>query len=260
MKKTTIRMALAMLGAAAAGHASADVKIGFLATLSGPSAENAIDQLDGFNLAVGQLGGMLGGQKAIVVREDDQLKPEVAIASVTKLLERDKVDVVTGLTFANIFMALQGKIGATDVPFIGSVAGPSPTASAQCKPNLFVTSWQSDGPAEAMGKYMEGKGLKRLATFAPNFVGGKDKIAGLKRFYRGQISDEMYTPLNQLDFSAELTQISANKPDAIFAFYVGGLGPSFVRQYQQMGLLGKVPLYTTNTLEGAAVDVMLLED
>ncbi|WP_428245944.1 ABC transporter substrate-binding protein, partial [Enterococcus gallinarum] len=77
-----------------------------------------------------------------------QLKPEIAIASVTKLLDRDKVDVVTGLTFANIFMALQGKIGATDVPFIGSVAGPSPTAGAQCKPNLFVTSWQSDGPAE----------------------------------------------------------------------------------------------------------------
>ena len=256
MIKTTMKMAMAILGAVAMGHASADVKIGFLATLSGPSAENGIDQLDGFNLAVEQLGGLLGGEKVIVVKEDDQLKPEIAIASVTKLLDRDKVDVVTGLTFANIFMALQGKIGATDVPFIGSVAGPSPTAGAQCKPNLFVTSWQSDGPAEAMGKYMEDKGLKRISTFTPNFVGGKDKIAGLKRFYKGQISDEMYTPLNQLDFSAELTQVSANKPDAIFAFYVGGLAPSFVRQYQQMGLLGKVPLYTTNTLEGAAIDVM----
>lgn len=240
----------------AAQSAIADVKIGFLATLSGSAADNGRDQFDGFSLALEQLGGKIGGVPATIIREDDQSKPEVALSALSKLLERDKVDVVTGLTFANVLMALQGKIAATDVPFIGSVAGPSAVAGAQCKPNLFVTSWQSDSPAEAVGKYLTEKGIKRISTLTPNFVGGKDKIAGLKRFYKGEIVEEIYTPLNQLDFSAELTKISAAKPDAVFAFYPGGLAVTFVRQFQQAGLLGKVPLYTTNTIEGTALDAM----
>ncbi len=242
--------------AIAAQQAVADVKIGFLATMSGPSSEVGRDQLDGFNLALERLGGKLGGTTATVIREDDQQKPEIALNALSKLLERDNVDIVTGLTFANILMAMQPKIAATDVPFVGSVAGPSPTAGAQCKPNLFVMSWQSDSPAEVVGKYFADKGVKRLSTLTPNFVGGKDKIAGLKRFYKGEIVDEIYTPLNQLDFSAELTQVSTSKPDAIYAFYPGALGIAFVKQYQQAGLLGKIPFYSSNTIEGSALDAM----
>lgn len=247
---------LAMALACAAQGAWADVKIGFLATLSGPAADVGRDQFDGFSLALEQLGGKLGGVAATMIKEDDQQKPEVALSVLSKLLERDKVDVVTGLTFANVLMALQAKIAATDVPFVGSVAGPSTVAGAQCKPNYFVTSWQSDVPAEAVGKYLAAKGIKRISTLTPNFQGGKDKIAGLKRFYKGEVADEIYTPLNQMDFSAELTRISAAKPEAVFAFYPGGLGVTFVRQYQQAGLLGKIPLYTTNTIEGTALDAM----
>jgi branched-chain amino acid transport system substrate-binding protein len=252
LKPTLLACALAC----AAQGAIADVKIGFLATLSGSSADNGRDQLDGFSLALEQLGGKVGGVPATLVREDDQQKPEVALSALSKLLERDKVDVVTGLTFANVLMALQGKIATTDVPFIGSVAGPSAAAGAHCKPNLFVTSWQSDAPAEAVGKYLTEKGIKRISTLTANFQGGKDKIAGLKRFYKGEIVEEIYTPLNQLDFSAELTKISAAKPEAVFAFYPGGLAVTFVRQYQQAGLVGKVPLYTSNTIEGTALDAM----
>ncbi len=247
---------LAVMAATSVLPAHAQVKVGFLATLSGPSSDVGTDQYDGFMLALERLGGKLGGVTATVIREDDQQKPDVALNGVTKLLERDKVDIVTGLTFANILMALQPKIGATEVPFIGSVAGPSPTAGAMCKPNLFVTSWQSDSPAEAMGKYIEQRGVKRLVTLTPNFQGGKDKIAGLKRFYKNQLAEEMYTPLNQLDFSAEITQLDANKPDGIFAFYPGSLGVTFVRQYQQAGLAARAPLFTTNTIEGANVEAM----
>jgi branched-chain amino acid transport system substrate-binding protein len=256
MRKKFKRGVLALCIAVFASVASADVKVGFLATLSGPSADVGRDQLDGFNLALEELGGKFGGVPVTVFKEDDQQKPEVALGALSKLLEKEKVDVVTGLTFANVLMALQSKIAATDVPFVGSVAGPSAAAGAQCKANLFVASWQSDAPAEAVGKYLTDKGIKRISTLTPNFVGGKDKIAGLKRFYKGEIADEIYTPLNQLDFSAELTRLSASKPEAVFAFYPGGLGVTFVRQYQQAGLLGKVPLYTTNTIEGTAVDAM----
>lgn len=256
MKNYIRQAAMATAIAASASAALADIKIGFLATLSGPSAEVGRDQLDGFNLALEQLGGKLGGTAATVIREDDQQKPEAALLGLSKLLDRDKVDVVTGLTFANVLMALQGKIAATDVPFVGSVAGPSAVAGAQCKPNLFITSWQSDVPAEAVGKHLMDKGIKRISTLTPNFVGGKDKISGLKRFYKGEIVEEVYTPLTQLDFSAELTKVAATKPDAVFAFYPGGLGVTFVRQYQQAGLLGKIPLYTTNTIEGTALNAM----
>lgn len=186
---------LACALACAAQAAIADVKIGFLATLSGSAADNGRDQFDAFSLALEQLGGKLGGVPATIIKEDDQAKPEVALSVLSKLLERDKVDVVTGLTFANVLMALQGKIASTDVPFLGSVAGPSAVAGAQCKPNLFVTSWQSDAPAEAVGKYLTDKGIKRISTLTPNFVGGKDKIAGLKRFYKGEIVEEIYLSL-----------------------------------------------------------------
>jgi branched-chain amino acid transport system substrate-binding protein len=249
-------IAIGVAALTAVGSAQAEVKVGFVGTLSGPSAEVGRDQLDGFMLALEHLDGKLGGVAASVIREDDQQKPEAAIVAVSKLLDKDRVDVITGLTFANVLMALQGKIAATAVPFVGSVAGPSPTAGAMCKPNLFVTSWQSDVPAEAMGKYLQEKGVKRLSTLTPNFVGGKDKITGLKRFYKGDIVDEIYTPLNQLDFSAELTQLSASKPESVFAFYPGALGVTFVRQFQQAGLAGKLPLATTNTIEGTAVDAM----
>jgi branched-chain amino acid transport system substrate-binding protein len=256
MKRTWKKACIAAAFAALAAPALADIKVGMLATLSGPSADVGRDQLDGFNLALEQLGGKLVGVPATVVKEDDQQKPEAALEALTKLIEREKVDVVTGLTFANSIMAMQRKISATDVPFVGSLAGPSATAGAQCKPNLFVTSWQSDAPAEAIGKYLADKGVKRISTLTANFIGGKDKIAGLKRFFKGEIVEEIYSPLNQMDFSAELTKVAAAKPDAVFAFYPGGLGVTFVRQYQQAGLLGKIPLYTTNTIEGAALEAM----
>lgn len=255
MKKTK-PIFLALVLAAAAQCAQADVKVGFLATMSGPAAVAGIDQLDGFNLALEQLGGKLGGVRATVIKDDDQQKPEVALNALSKLLERDKVDVVTGFTFAHVLLALQGKIAASDVPFLGSLAGPSEIAGAQCKPNLFVMSWQSDAPAEAIGKYLNDKGVKRISTITMNFVGGKDKINGLKRFFKGEIAEEMYTPLSQMDFSAELSRISAAKPDAVYALYPGGMGVAFVRQYQQAGLAGKIPLYTTNMIDGTVLDAM----
>lgn len=253
--KFAVAMAVA-LSSALSGAALADVKVGFVATLSGPSAAVGQDQLDGFKLALEQLGGQLGGVPAQLVVEDDHQKPDTAINNVSRLIERENVDVVTGLTFAHVLMALQPKIAETDTPFIGTVSGPSPTAGKLCKPNLFITSWQSDTPAEAMGKYLQNQGVKRVSLLTPNFVGGKDKLAGFKQEYKGEIADEIYTPLNQLDFSAELTQVSSSNPDAVFMFYPGALAISFVRQYRQAGLSDKYPLYSANSIEGAGVAAM----
>ncbi|TFL14991.1 ABC transporter substrate-binding protein [Pusillimonas caeni] len=248
-------LALTLAGALPAA-AAADVKVGFMATLSGPSAAVGQDQLDGFQLALEQLGGKLGGVPATLIIEDDHQKPDTALNGAARLIERENVDVVTGLTFAHVLMALQPKIAETDVPFIGTVAGPSPTAGKLCKPNLFITSWQSDTPAEAMGEYLQDQNVKRVSLLTPNFVGGKDKLAGFKQTYKGEVADEIYTPLNQLDFSAELTQVSSSNPDAVFMFYPGALAISFVRQYRQAGLADKYPLYSANSIEGAGVAAM----
>ncbi|MBN9474044.1 MAG: ABC transporter substrate-binding protein [Burkholderiales bacterium] len=254
--RSILTLTLGLAAAAACTPAAADLKIGFLATLSGPSADVGQDQYDGFMLAVEQMQGKLGGVATRVVREDDQMKPEIAVQSLTKLLDRDKVDVVTGLTYANVLMALQGKIAGTDVPFIGSVAGPSPTAGAQCKPNLFITSWQSDTTAEAMGKYLQDTGVDPIAILAPNFLGSKDKVTGLKRFYRGKVAQETYTPLTQLDFSAELAATGNSGAKGLFAFFPGSQGVSFVRQYQQFGMLQKLPMYSVHTVEPGSVNAM----
>ena len=103
-----------------------------------------------------------------------------------------------------------------------------------------MASWQNDNISEVVGQYANDKGYKNVVLMTANFQGGKDVLGGFKRFYKGKILDEIYTPLNQLDFSTELTQIAATKPDAVFAFYPGSMAITFVRQYQLAGLLKRI--------------------
>ena len=188
-----------------------------------------------------------------IIKEDSQLKPEVATQIVDKLIEKDKVPIITGVTFSNVMMAVHKTITEKEVFLIGSNAGPAPIAGAQCSPYSFVVSWQNDNQAEVVGKYATDKGYKRVIGMAPNYQAGKDFIAGFKRFYKGEVIDEIYTPLNQPDFSAELAQVAAKNPDAVYVFYPGGLGVNFVRQYKQAGLLGKIPLLSSSTTDGSTL-------
>jgi branched-chain amino acid transport system substrate-binding protein len=248
--------ALAAICAAAAvsgAGAQAPIKIGFMAELSGPQAPLGQDQYDAFMMVVEQNGGKLGGVPVQVIKEDSQLKPEVATQLVDKLIQKDQVPIITGITFSNVMMAVHKKITDQEVFLIGSNAGPAPIAGAQCSPYTFITSWQNDNQAEVVGEYANQKGYKKVIGMAPNYQAGKDFIAGFKRFYKGEVIDEIYTPLNQLDFSAELAQVAAKNPDAVYVFYPGGLGVNFVRQYKQAGLLGKVPLLSTSTTDGSTL-------
>ena len=233
--------------------AHAQLKIGFIGELSGPQGALGQDQYDAFMLVVEQNGGKLGGVPVQVLKEDSQLKPEVATQIVDKLIERDKVPIITGITFSNIMMAVHKKITEKEVFLIGSNAGPAPIAGAQCSPYSYVVSWQNDNQAEVVGKYATDKGYKKVVGMAPNYQAGKDFIAGFRRTYKGEMIDEIYTPLNQPDFSAELAQVAAKNPDAVYVFYPGGLGVNFVRQYKQAGLLGKVPLLSTSTTDGSTL-------
>ena len=256
MNRSTLRAAAAALTlAAAAGGAwaQAPLKIGFIGELSGPQGALGQDQYDAFMMVVERNGGKLGGVPVQVIREDSQLKPDVATQIVQKLIEKENVPIITGVTFSNIMMAVHKPITEKGVFLIGSNAGPAPIAGAQCSPFQYIVSWQNDNQAEVVGKYATDKGYKRVIGMAPNYQAGKDFVAGFKRYYKGEVIDEIYTPLNQPDFSAELAQVAAKNPDAVYVFYPGGLGVNFVRQYQQAGLLGKIPLLSSSTTDGSTL-------
>ncbi|MFZ9735160.1 MAG: ABC transporter substrate-binding protein [Burkholderiaceae bacterium] len=241
---------------ALSGTALAQVKIGFMATLSGPAAALGQDQYDGFMLGVEHMGGRLGGAAIEVIREDDQLKPDLGVQTIRKFLEKDQVDIITGVTFSNVMMAIAKPLADSGITFISSNAGPAPLAGAQCSANFFWTSWQNDNQAEAMGQYANDKGFKNVYMMAPNYQSGKDQLEGFKRMFKGNVVGEVYTQLNQPDYTAEIAQMMAAKPDALYVFYPGGMGINFIKQMRQAGALGKIPLLSASTTDGTTLPAL----
>jgi branched-chain amino acid transport system substrate-binding protein len=257
MKQKNSWAALAMCGMmCAANGAMAQIKVGLMAPLTGSQAVVGQDQVDGFMLAVEQGGGKLGGQTVQLVKEDDQLKPEIGSQAVRKLIDKDRVDVIVGLSFSNVLMASLKTLTESGTVAIATNAGPSPVAGASCAPNVFSVAWQNDGAAESMGKYMQDKGIKRVYLMAPNYQAGKDMLAGFKRYFKGEVLDEVYTQVGQSDYSSEIAQLQAAKPDAVFAFYPGGMGVNYIRQLSQAGLLGKLPNYSVFTVDGVTMPAL----
>ena len=238
------KLALIICAAVGAGmvHAADKVKIGFVSTLSGPNAAIGLDIRDAFNLAIKLNGGKLGGLPAEVLVNDDQLKPENAKQIAERYLQKDKVDFITGIVFSNVVMAVAPDAIANTVFFISPNAGPAPFTGAQCNPFFFAASWPSEAYSEAGGQYMTSKGIKNAIFLAPNYVGGHDAAAGFKRYYKGKLVEEMYTKLGQLDYAAELSQIRAAKPEALYVFLPGGMGINFIKQFVASGMSRDIQL------------------
>jgi branched-chain amino acid transport system substrate-binding protein len=250
------QLAAALALAFTAFGAQAQIKIGFSAPLSGAVAVVGQDQVDGFMLALEQSGGKLGGQTATVLKEDDQLKPEVGNQITRKFLDKEKVHAIVGLGFSNVLMASLKVLSESGTVAIATNAGPSPMAGASCAANVFSVAWPNDGAAESMGKFMQEKGYKKVYLMAPNYQAGKDMLAGFKRFFKGEIVDEVYTQVGQTDYSAEISQLQAAGPDAVFAFYPGGMGVNYIRQLSQAGLLNKIPNYSVFTVDGTTMPAL----
>jgi branched-chain amino acid transport system substrate-binding protein len=244
--------AVAAAGMVLASSASAEekLKIGIITTLS--AAAGAVpgqQQRNGFELAVKTLGGKLGGREAEILVADDELKPDVAVTKVKALIDRDKVAFVVGPIFSNILAAIVKPVTDANVFLISPNAGTSTFAGRDCNPNLFVTSYQNDQVHEVLGQYAQESGMKKVVIIVPNYQAGKDAAAGFKHKFTGEIADEIYVPLGQLDYSAELTRIAAANPDAIFAFTPGGMGVNFVKQFRQSGLADKITFLSAFTVD-----------
>ncbi len=237
-------VAVSSLLAAGTAGAADKLKIGFISTLSGPNAAIGIDIRDAFNLALKLNGGKLGGLPVAMEIGDDQFKPEVAKQLAEKYVRLDKVDILTGIVFSNIMLAAVPEAFNAKIPYVSPNAAPSPLAGKQCNPWFFATSWPNDAFHEAAGKYASDKGYKSTYLIAPNYQAGKDSLAGFKRFYKGKVAEEVYTKLGQLDYSAELAQVRAAKPDALYVFLPGGMGINFIKQFVGAGLSKDIQLIT----------------
>ena len=227
---------------ALAANAADKVKVGFISTLSGPNASIGTDIRDGFNLAIKLNGGKLGGLPAEVLVGDDQLKPDLAKQLAERYLKLEKVDFLTGGVFSNVVLAIAPDAIASKVFYISPNAGPAQYTGAQCNPYFFAASWPSEAYSEAAGQYVTSRGIKSVVFLAPNYVGGKDAAAGFKRYYKGKLVGEMYTTLGQLDYGAELTQIRAVRPEALYVFLPGGMGINFIKQFVAAGLSKDIQL------------------
>jgi branched-chain amino acid transport system substrate-binding protein len=240
--------ALLAFGGSAAG--ADKVRIGLVSTLSGPSSALGVDIRDGFLLAVKLNGGKLGNLPAEVLVSDDQFKPDVAKQLFEKNIKRDKVDFMTGVVFSNIMLAALPEAYDSNVIYISPNAAPSSIAGKDCNPLFFAVSWPNDAYHEAAGQFANTRNLKSVYLVAPNYQAGKDSLAGFKRTFKGQVVGENYTKLGQLDYAAELAEIRAAKPQAVYIFLPGGMGINFIKQYVGAGL-GKD---TTLLLPGFSAD------
>lgn len=218
------------LAAGIAGTAHADtVKVGMITTLSGGGAGLGIDVRDGFMLAIKNA----GATGIEVVTEDDAQKPELAVQIADKMIQSDQVDILTGIIWSNLAMAVVPSAVAQGKFYLSPNAGPSALAGAQCHENYFNVAWQNDNLHEAMGSYAAELGYSNTFILAPNYPAGTDALTGFKRFYEGELAGEIYTQVGQTDYAAEIAQIRASGADSLFIFLPGGMGIAFMKQYAQ---------------------------
>jgi branched-chain amino acid transport system substrate-binding protein len=250
MKKLLLGTAAFIVLGATPGAAQESIKLGFVSTFSGPTAVIGAHMRNSFDLALDHLGRKMAGKPVEVIYEDDQQKPEIGLQKSQKLIQSDHVDFVAGYIWSNVLLASFKPIIEAQTFLISANAGPHQLAGEQCSPFFFSTSWQNDQTPQAMGEYMNQKGVKSAFLLGPNYAAGKDMLNGVRATYKGNIvAEELTRWPDQLDFSAELSKVRAAKPDAVFVFYPGAAGVQFLTQYVQSGLKGQIPLYTAFTID-----------
>jgi branched-chain amino acid transport system substrate-binding protein len=229
------------------------LKIGFISTFSGPQGVIGEDMKNSVELALDHLNRKVGGLDTEVFYGDDQVKPDVGKQVAEEMLKKNNVDFVAGVIWSNVMLAVEPTVVGAGKFMIGTNAGPNQLAGADCNELFFTTSWQNDQTPEAMGKYMQDKGIQDVYLMAPNYAAGKDMLTGFKRYFKGRITDEVYTRLGQTDYQAELSQLRSKNPKAVFVFLPGGMGIQFLKQYSQAGLRGQFPLYSVYTVDELSI-------
>ena len=240
-KKLGVGVALSAI--AMLSHAQDPVKIGFITTLSTPAGYIGEDERDGFTLAVKQEGGKLGGVPVQMIIEDDGLKPGSGKQSAEKMLQ-EGVRVFTGINFSNVLVAVAPSVVKDGAFYVSLNAGASNFAGKSCNPNFFSVGMQNDSYSDTAAIAANELGVKKIVIMAPNYQAGRDALHGFKSAYKGEILAEIYTKLDQSDFSVELARIRSLQPDGVFEFLPGGAGINFAKQFANSGLNKTVKMVT----------------
>ena len=234
---TTVLMSL---GATLATSALAqELRIGLITTLTTPAGYIGEDIRDAFQLAMKD--GKLGKTPVKLEVEDDALKPASGKQSVDRLVQSG-VKLYTGINFSNVLAAVLPTVLEANGFYVSNNAGPSTFAGEKCDRNYFVVSFQNDAFHEAAGLAANDLNYRKMVLLAPNYQAGRDAIEGFKRTFKGEIAAEIYTKLDQTDFSVELARVRSLTPDAIYQFHPGGAGINFAKQYANAGLTKTVPM------------------
>ena len=250
--RTTIR-AIA-LGSAAAltlasgpSRAADPIKIGVLLPLSGNFAENGQQTLTGIKMYLDEIGSKAGGRDLELVVEDTQGKPDVAVTKAHKEVERDEVQVLSGLVLSSEALAVNDYSRQAQVPLVMSgdagvdeVTMPGPLAN----PYLVRTSQNGRTVAAAGADWAYKKGWHKVATVGSDYAGGVDTIFSFSQAFcklGGKVIQSQWPPLNSADFGPYLTNLDRSA-DAIVVFEPGADGLRFGKQYSEFGLKGKMPV------------------
>jgi branched-chain amino acid transport system substrate-binding protein len=261
--------AAATLGGASAtlAQGQAPLKVGLMLPATGTFAALG-DMIErGFRLHVQEQGGKLGGREIQYFRVDDESEPSKATDNVNKLIKRDNVDVIVGTVHSGVALAMARVAKESNTMLIVPNAGAGAVTGAMCAPHIFRTSFTNWQPGYATGVVAAGKGYKRAMTITWNYAAGQETVKGFTEAFEkggGKVVKDLNLPFPNVEFQALLTEIAAQKPDVVFAFFAGGGAVKFVKDYDAAGLKKTVPLLgsgflTDGTLEAQGASAQGLQ-
>jgi len=238
---------------------TAKIKLGLLLPYTGTYSPLGINITDGLKLRLSEAGNKLGGRAVEIVQLDSEADPAKAPANATKLITGEKVDFLIGPVHSGVAMAMAKIAREEGTMTIVANAGANAVTRAMCAPNIFRTSFSNWQDCAPMGKVMAAAGHRNVVTMSWKYAAGQEMLeAFTDRFQAegGKVVKEFLVPFPDVEFQAQLTEIAALKPDAVFVFFSGGGAVKYMKDYAASGLKAKVPLYgpgflTDGTLEGA---------
>jgi branched-chain amino acid transport system substrate-binding protein len=241
-------MGAVALGAISSAHA-AELRIGFLTTSTGHGAFLGDQLTQGWNLGLQdegwtKNGDKLGGVPTWMVYGDDRESTDAGVEAVNKMLHSDHVDIVAGLVWSNVLMAVRNPVINSKRILLSVNAGASPMSGRACSPYFISTSWNNDQQGEASGAMVQKAGVKTVFLLSPNYQAGKDMLTGFRRYYKGKVVDQLLFKLGASDFQAEISKVRAEKPDGVFIFAPGAMGIAFMKQWHAAGIGNTVKLFT----------------
>ncbi len=266
---TTRRLVLsrsaAVIGAASTGlllpeiarAQSNKVRIGLMLPYTGTFAPLGVAIENAFRMALDEQGGKLAGRDIEWFKVDDESEPSKGVENATRLVQRDKVDVLLGTVHSGVQMGIHRVARESGVLNLIPNAGVHAATRALCAPNVFRTSFSNSQPTRALGKPMVDKGLKKAVWITWKYAAGDEAFEGFKEGYvaaGGTIIKELGLPFPNVEFQALLTEIAALKPDAVACFFAGGGAAKFIKDYAAAGLKGKIPLYGSGFLTEGVLD------